>query len=157
MCSSDLSSDRHEWVHGRTEPIDDAVHGLGDAFRVVTPEVIGNRLREGLAAGLPGSSRLSFGTPGGLIRRGERDLHAASIASPWDGDELPWSRPCGPRGLSLASDLLYVQKVRFDWDDRKASSNLAKHGVSFDEAITAFDDPFALVAPDPRQIGRAHV
>ena len=27
-------------------------------------------------------------------------------------------------------------------------SNLAKHRVSFEEAITAFDDPFALVAPD---------
>ncbi|MEO8600940.1 MAG: BrnT family toxin [bacterium] len=41
-------------------------------------------------------------------------------------------------------------KVRFDWDDRKARTNRAKHGVTFEEAITAFDDPFALVAPDPR-------
>jgi uncharacterized DUF497 family protein len=36
-------------------------------------------------------------------------------------------------------------KVRFDWDARKAAAN---HGVTFEEAITAFDDPFALVAPD---------
>lgn len=27
-------------------------------------------------------------------------------------------------------------------------SNLAKHRVSFEEAITAFDDPFALIARD---------
>ena len=38
--------------------------------------------------------------------------------------------------------------MRFDWDRRKASSNHGKHGVTFEEAITAFDDPFALVAPD---------
>jgi uncharacterized DUF497 family protein len=38
--------------------------------------------------------------------------------------------------------------MRFDWDGRKAMSNLIKHRVSLEEAITAFDDPFALVAPD---------
>ena len=38
--------------------------------------------------------------------------------------------------------------VRFQWDPRKARSNVVKHGVSFDVAITAFDDPFALVATD---------
>jgi hypothetical protein len=30
--------------------------------------------------------------------------------------------------------------VRFTWDARKAAANLRKHGVSFDEASTAFDD-----------------
>ncbi len=38
--------------------------------------------------------------------------------------------------------------MRFEWDPEKAAANLAKHGVSFDEAITAFDDPFALIADD---------
>jgi len=33
---------------------------------------------------------------------------------------------------------------------RKARSTIAKHGVSFELAITAFDDPFALVATDDR-------
>lgn len=28
----------------------------------------------------------------------------------------------------------------FEWDEQKASSNLAKHGVSFDEATAVFDD-----------------
>lgn len=40
--------------------------------------------------------------------------------------------------------------MRFDWDERKAAANRIKHGVAFEEAITAFDDPHALVAPDPR-------
>jgi uncharacterized DUF497 family protein len=40
--------------------------------------------------------------------------------------------------------------MRFDWDARKARSNLTKHGVSFELAITVFDDPFALVAADDK-------
>jgi len=39
--------------------------------------------------------------------------------------------------------------VRFEWDEAKATTNRAKHGVTFEQAITAFDDPWALVAPDP--------
>jgi uncharacterized DUF497 family protein len=31
--------------------------------------------------------------------------------------------------------------VDYDWDDQKAESNLEKHGVSFEEAATVFDDP----------------
>ena len=37
--------------------------------------------------------------------------------------------------------------MQFDWDTRKAAANLAKHGIHFEEAVTVFDDPFALVAP----------
>jgi len=40
--------------------------------------------------------------------------------------------------------------MRFDWDAGKASRNLQKHGIPFDQAITAFDDPFALIAPDDK-------
>ncbi|MGO9174064.1 MAG: BrnT family toxin [Rhodomicrobium sp.] len=35
-------------------------------------------------------------------------------------------------------------RFEFDWDPAKAASNLAKHSVSFDEAMTVFLDPFAL-------------
>ena len=38
----------------------------------------------------------------------------------------------------------------FEWDPRKAVANLQKHEVSFDEAATAFADPFGIVADDPR-------
>ena len=33
----------------------------------------------------------------------------------------------------------------FEWDDVKAAQNLANHGVSFEAARLAFDDPFAVV------------
>ena len=36
----------------------------------------------------------------------------------------------------------------FAWDEAKARSNVAKHGVSFIEAITVFSDPQAIDAPD---------
>jgi uncharacterized DUF497 family protein len=29
----------------------------------------------------------------------------------------------------------------FEWDEAKASENQRKHGVSFEEAVTVFDDP----------------
>ena len=31
--------------------------------------------------------------------------------------------------------------MEFKWDRNKATANLSKHGVSFDEAKTVFDDP----------------
>jgi uncharacterized DUF497 family protein len=39
--------------------------------------------------------------------------------------------------------------MKFEWDPRKAESNLRKHGVSFDEAASVFLDRLALSGPDP--------
>jgi len=36
----------------------------------------------------------------------------------------------------------------FEYDPAKAASNLAKHGVSFAEAMTVFADPLASTLPD---------
>ncbi len=36
----------------------------------------------------------------------------------------------------------------FEWDHGKARTNLQKHGVSFDEAATVFEDPLAAILPD---------
>ncbi len=36
----------------------------------------------------------------------------------------------------------------FEWNDSKATTNLEKHGISFEEAVSAFADPRALSAPD---------
>ena len=33
------------------------------------------------------------------------------------------------------------EKPQFEWDPEKAKKNLKKHGVSFEEASTIFDDP----------------
>ena len=37
--------------------------------------------------------------------------------------------------------------LQFEWDPRKAKVNLAKHGVSFEEAMTVFGD-FARIFDD---------
>jgi len=39
--------------------------------------------------------------------------------------------------------------VEFEWDPDKALLNLAKHGVSFDEATTVFGDALAVTIDDP--------
>jgi uncharacterized DUF497 family protein len=39
----------------------------------------------------------------------------------------------------------------FEWDDAKAAANLAKHGVSFEQARDVFDDPFAIDFVDDRE------
>ncbi|MES2792856.1 MAG: BrnT family toxin [Planctomycetota bacterium] len=37
----------------------------------------------------------------------------------------------------------------FEWDDNKAASNFRKHGVTFNEASTVFDNPLAALVYDP--------
>lgn len=43
----------------------------------------------------------------------------------------------------------YSGSMEFEWDPKKAASNLKKHEVPFDEAATAFGDPLSLTIPDP--------
>ena len=43
-------------------------------------------------------------------------------------------------------------ELRFEWDPKKAASNLAKHGVSFEEAQTAFSDEGGLLLDDPEPV-----
>jgi uncharacterized protein len=38
--------------------------------------------------------------------------------------------------------------LRFEWDPNKAEANLAKHEISFEEAMTVFADPLARIFPD---------
>jgi uncharacterized DUF497 family protein len=37
----------------------------------------------------------------------------------------------------------------FEWDDTKAALNVKSHGVSFAEASTVFQDPYAVTTEDP--------
>lgn len=39
--------------------------------------------------------------------------------------------------------------LQFEWDPEKDAQNLAKHGVSFEEASSVFGDPLALTIGDP--------
>ena len=40
--------------------------------------------------------------------------------------------------------------LEFEWDPKKAAANVAKHGVTFEEAATVFADPLGRIVPDPR-------
>lgn len=42
----------------------------------------------------------------------------------------------------------------FEWDDAKATSNARKHGVTFEEALSVFDDFDHLVNADPVHPGQ---
>jgi uncharacterized protein len=44
--------------------------------------------------------------------------------------------------------------MRFSWDTKKARKNLEKHGVSFEEAQTAFDDDLGAYYPDSLHAAR---
>jgi uncharacterized protein len=39
--------------------------------------------------------------------------------------------------------------MEFEWDPNKDRGNQKKHGISFAEAATAFDDDLQLTIPDP--------
>ena len=39
--------------------------------------------------------------------------------------------------------------IQFEWDSAKASANLRKHGVAFEEAEAVFSDDLALLIDDP--------
>jgi uncharacterized protein len=40
--------------------------------------------------------------------------------------------------------------MRFEWDNDKAETNALKHGVTFEEAVTVFADPYLLFTEDSR-------
>jgi uncharacterized DUF497 family protein len=39
--------------------------------------------------------------------------------------------------------------MEFEWDPNKAARNIRKHGVSFEEAASVFNDEYAAVYEDP--------
>jgi uncharacterized DUF497 family protein len=40
-------------------------------------------------------------------------------------------------------------ELGFEWHEEKAKENLQKHGISFEEAKTVFNDPFSITISDP--------
>lgn len=46
--------------------------------------------------------------------------------------------------------------MKFEWDPRKAESNLKKHGVSFQEAASVLGDSLSISYPDPDHSVREH-
>ncbi len=39
--------------------------------------------------------------------------------------------------------------MKFEWDSNKARSNIRKHRISFEEAVTALNDPMSATGFDP--------
>ena len=48
----------------------------------------------------------------------------------------------------------YEGQGNFEWNPDKAQSNVRKHGVTFEEALSAFRDPLSLTTPDPEHSER---
>ena len=46
--------------------------------------------------------------------------------------------------------------MEYEWDENKAAANLSKHGVSFEEAKTVFDDPLYVDFYDPDHSNGEH-
>ena len=46
-----------------------------------------------------------------------------------------------------------MSSLSFEWNKKKSTSNLKKHGVSFEEATTVFSDDFGRLIPDPDSQG----
>ena len=44
-----------------------------------------------------------------------------------------------------------MKSARFEWDDAKAAANWRRHGVSFEHAVAAMRDAFAVEWIDDRQ------
>jgi uncharacterized DUF497 family protein len=46
-----------------------------------------------------------------------------------------------------------MKRLEFDWDDAKSRSNKKKHGISFGEAQSVFEDQNARLISDPDHSG----
>ena len=55
--------------------------------------------------------------------------------------------------LAREDKCLYTVPVWFEWDPRKAETNLHVHGIRFAEAVTVWEDTFALTREDPDAVG----
>jgi hypothetical protein len=46
--------------------------------------------------------------------------------------------------------------MQFEWDTEKALQNLKKHGITFEEAESVFDDRFCIEFSDPKHSASEH-
>lgn len=72
---------------------------------------------------------------------GDRGLFGRSVVIGTHGRSKRHLVSNGSRGPFLV--------VEFEWDEKKAHTNVLKHGVSFQEAATVFGDPLAMTFADP--------
>ena len=51
-------------------------------------------------------------------------------------------------GLDSMHKCTYYIRVEFEWDSKKALSNLKKHGIDFADAVSVLEDERAITIPD---------
>jgi len=49
---------------------------------------------------------------------------------------------------------MYTEIKRFEWNSGKADRNALKHGIAFQTAAFAFDDPYAIILEDEKHSAR---
>jgi len=65
-----------------------------------------------------------------------KNARSAGVNRP---ESLPRSSPLSDLTHTRNGVIAFPQNVlQFEWDSKKAERNVAKHGVSFEEAITVF-------------------
>lgn len=50
--------------------------------------------------------------------------------------------------VAIGRKCITLAGARYVWDPKKARSNQQKHSVRFEEAVTSFADPLAIIADD---------
>jgi uncharacterized DUF497 family protein len=50
-----------------------------------------------------------------------------------------------------------IPDVEYEWDERKARSNLLKHGIDFADAVGVLEDELALTIPDDEATERRFI
>lgn len=62
------------------------------------------------------------------------------VKNNWDNEDL---------SVNIDKKITYIYNIcMFEWDENKNTSNIEKHGVSFEYAKQAFDDPDRLILQD---------
>jgi uncharacterized protein len=59
--------------------------------------------------------------------------------------------------LRICTDVHTLLFVEYEWDDRKARSNLEKHGVDFADVVSVLEDELARTIPDEEATERRFV
>ncbi len=57
---------------------------------------------------------------------------------------LPFLLQCALRLGARVCTIMYLQMIRFEWDEDKNLANQKKHGIDFETARLVFDDPLCV-------------
>ena len=88
-----------------------------------------------------------------LVRRGDQRFQ---VLLPGETRHNTSSKPSAggrekerrPRSLANMHRCAYTAIVDYEWDPKKAASNLRKHGVDFADAALVFEDEYAVTIED---------